>query len=131
ASWEGHDFTGPTARADWYYEVGQDGHSLHSLANPNGADPKFVNPTGPDGILGFSTNADTSSPAQIIDNDSASGFATTGTWTKVTGSGFNNDYLQSTTSADVATYTFGVTPGWYQVAATWPATGNEIGRAHV
>ncbi len=105
ASWEGHDFT---TLADWVYEVGQDKHSVN-------ADPEFIQPAGLDGIPGFSTLPDTSVPAQIIDNDSASGFSSNSDWTLVTGSGYNDDYLQSTTASDVATYTFSVAPGWYQV----------------
>ena len=76
----------------------------HSLA----ADPKFDDPAGPDGVLGFSTAPDTSVPAQIIDNDSTSGFSTNGDWALVTGSGYNNDYLESTSTAGLATYTFNV-----------------------
>ena len=116
--WEGHAFSGATARADWYYELGLDQHSLTS-------DPQLVNPAGPDGILGYSSAPDTTSLSQIIDNDSGSGFSTTGTSASHSGSGFNSDYLASTTAADTATYTFTVTPGWYQVGATWPATSND------
>ena len=112
ASWQGQDFTD---LANWVYEAGFDKHSLS-------ADPQFFDPAGPDGDLGFSTLPDTTAAAQIVDNDSASGFSASGAWTLGSGSGYNNDYLQSTTASDVATYTFSVTPGWYQVGATWPAT---------
>src|SRR5262249_30664652 len=42
--WEGADFT---IRADWFYKLGLDQHSIV-------ADPQFVNPAGPDGMLGYS-----------------------------------------------------------------------------
>ncbi len=54
--WQGRDFT---RRDDWYWETGQDGHSLQ-------ADAQFVNPAGPDGLLGFSRAP--LGPAVIIDN---------------------------------------------------------------
>src|SRR5439155_7492024 len=41
--WEGRDFT---SRADWFYELSLDQHSIS-------ADPLFVNPAGSDGILGY------------------------------------------------------------------------------
>ena len=51
--------TATSVRADWYWETGQDGHSLQ-------ADPRLVNPAGPDGLLGFSRAP--LGPAVIIDN---------------------------------------------------------------
>ena len=48
AQWEGRDFT---SRADWFYELGFDGHSQQ-------LDPLFANPAGVDGILGFSGGID-------------------------------------------------------------------------
>jgi hypothetical protein len=125
ASWEGQDFSGPSARANWYYEVGQDGHSLHSLTAPSGVDPQFVNAAGADNILGFNTGVDPNTPGQLLDDSSSSGFTTTGTWTTVTGSGYGNEVLESTTATDTATYSFAVTPGWYRVSATWPATSGD------
>ncbi len=100
---------------DWFYSVGQDEHSLS-------VDPQFINPAGPNGILGYST-LPTNSPPQIIDDSSTSGFQLTGTWTPETGSGYDSTYDLSNSSdnTDLATYTFtGLTPGLYQVAATWP-----------
>lgn len=40
-----------TNRADWFYELGQDPHSLSS-------DPLFVNPAGPDGKVGYQGGVD-------------------------------------------------------------------------
>ena len=96
---------------DWQYELGFDQHSL-------AADAQFVDPAGLDGILGFSTAPDATAQPQIVDNDSVTGFSTIGAWTTSTGNGYNNDFLQSTAASDMATYTFTVTPGWYQVGAT-------------
>ncbi|HEV3343905.1 MAG TPA: right-handed parallel beta-helix repeat-containing protein, partial [Pirellulales bacterium] len=116
-NWEGRDYSN---RIDWFYELGFDQHSIT-------ADPQFVNPAGPDGILGFSSGPDTTSPAQIVDDSSAGGFGTMGKWTAVMG-GYDGEALESSDApTDTATYTFNVTPGWYQVAATWPATsGNDL-----
>ena len=107
--WQDRDFAD---RAEWYWETGQDGHSLQ-------ADPQFVNPAGPDGLLGFS-NAPIG-PAVIIDNTDA-GFSTTGSWG--TGSGGYADNYRTHGVGDgsaTATWTFtGLVPGtWYQVATTW------------
>ena len=44
-SWAGSEFVG---RTEWYYEAGQDPHSRQD-------DPLFVDPAGPDGILGYDT----------------------------------------------------------------------------
>jgi hypothetical protein len=45
ARWQGRDFT---SLADWFYEVGQDQHSLTS-------DPLFVDPDGADDVLGYAS----------------------------------------------------------------------------
>src|SRR5262249_43560315 len=102
-------------RVDWFYEVGFDSHSLS-------ADPGFVNPAGADGVMGYS-----SAPvgvAQVIDNSSAAGFTTTGTWTRHTDGGIAGDYLTAPAGngTTTATWTFtSLTPGaTYQIAVTWP-----------
>ena len=112
--WEGRDFT---SRADWFYELGLDGHS-------QSVDPQFVNPAGADGLLGFSTEPVV--PAQIVD-DGDPGYSLTGTCTHQTGAGLNADYDSfNYYDSGTATWTItGLTPGqFYQVAATWPADGN-------
>jgi hypothetical protein len=110
--WENQNFM---TLADWSYELAFDSHSI-------AADPRFVNPAGPDGIEGFSTQA--TGAAQILD-DSGSGVATSGSWTKVAGSGYGKEYLSAggfnVSAQDTYTFT-GLAPGrFYQVAATWPA----------
>ncbi len=108
--WEGKDYTN---LVDWSYELGLDMDSTT-------ANPLFVDPNGPDNIMGYSTTPIGS--AQIID-DSGAGFSATGSWTTVTG-GYDNEHLETTTGSgtSVATYTFtGLTPGaTYDLAATWP-----------
>ena len=55
-SWENHPFN---RLIDWSYELGLDRHS-------QSVDPQFVNPAGPDGVLGYSTT--TVGAAQILDD---------------------------------------------------------------
>ena len=64
---------------------------------------------------------------QIIDNGD-SGFATIGSWVSVDSvPGYMNDlhYSNAGSGSDVATLSFDVIPGSYQVAATWYATANR------
>ena len=113
--WQGQTFLTQQA---WFYQIGQDQHSLT-------VDPQFVNPAGPDGVLGFGTTPIGS--AQIIDDSSPSGFATTGTWTKTTTSSADNgEYLTTPTGngSSTATWSFtGLVPGaTYQVSVSWVAS---------
>ncbi len=68
--WENRPFT---RLVDWSYELGLDRHS-------QSVDPQFVNPAGPDGVLGYSTAA--VGAAQIL-NDKAAGFTVSGDWDRV------------------------------------------------
>jgi parallel beta-helix repeat protein len=110
--WENQSFASLPA---WFYELGLDQHSL-------AADPKFVNPAGPDGVLGYSPAAVGS--AQVVDSSASSGFAETGNWSTVTGKGVGGSVATAASGdgSSTATWTFsGLTPGaTYQVAATWP-----------
>ncbi len=72
ASWESASYA---SLASWYYATGLDQHS--QVGNPD-----FVDPAGPDGILGFSSQPGTT---EVMTAGSASGFATTGVWTAYTG----------------------------------------------
>ena len=45
ANWQGQDYA---TRTDWFRALGFDAHG-------QAADPRFVNPAGPDGVLGYST----------------------------------------------------------------------------
>ena len=115
--WEGQSFS---SVADWYYELGLDGHSITS-------EPQFVDPAGPDGIMGYSA-APVGSP-QVIDTSSASGFSTTGSWTVNNGGGYAGSYL-TTPAGDgstTASWTFsGLTPGaTYEIAVSWPTNASE------
>ncbi len=105
-----------STQVDWFYELGQDGHSQT-------ADPLFVDRDGADNVLGFSSQ--TTGPVQYLD-DGQAGFSTTGTWTSQ-GGGYGASSLKAATSGSPqATWTFsGLTPGsYYQLAATWPATAS-------
>jgi hypothetical protein len=57
---------------------------------------------------------------RILDNGD-SGFSTTGEWTPHPDQGYQNDihYSAAGSGADVATWTFAVSPGRYRVSATW------------
>ena len=110
-SWEGHTIS---SLVDWFYELGLDGHSITT-------NPQFVNPTGPDGVAGFSTAA--VGPPVVIDDSSTSGFNDTGSWTQATTGGYLTAAPGDNTAT--ATWTFtGLTPGaTYELAASWPAGG--------
>ena len=59
-------------------------------------------------------------PVQIID-DGGTGYSNpSGDWYSSSGSGYQNDY-SSAYGGGTADWTFTVSPGSYQVAATWPA----------
>jgi hypothetical protein len=120
--WEGDPFP---AYLDWFYSVGQDVHSLN-------VDPGFVDPAGPDGVLGGGVSP--SGPALTLDDSSPGGFQLQGNWNAQTGAGYNGDYQLSdpADSSDLARYTFsGLTPGVYQLAATWPVAGGGLARYRV
>lgn len=72
-------------------------------------------------------------PPQIwtID-DGDTGFASTGDWTSYAPDGYGADllYTQAGNGLDVATWTFpDLTPGQYQVAATWQQFANRVANA--
>ncbi len=69
-------------------------------------------------------------PTQIID-DGDRGFSTVGAWYHYFGLGFEGDlhYSFKGTGLDVASWVFTVTPGRYQVAATWAAHPNRATNA--
>ncbi len=116
AWWEGSQFATQPA---WFFAVGQDRHSLS-------VDPQFVDPAGPDGILGYSTSP-IAGTEQTVDDSSSSGFQLQGSWTLHTGAGYLGTYEESnsSTTPDKATWTFtNLTPGTYEVAVTWPASSN-------
>ena len=113
ASWENVSYT---ALATWYYATGEDQHS--QVGNPD-----FVDPAGPDGILGFSGQSGT---PLVVTAGSASGFSTTGVWTPYTAGtgGAGATALQTAAgSGGTANFAFnGLTPGAvYQVAVNWPS----------
>ena len=63
---------------------------------------------------------------EIIDNGDA-GFSSSGEWTHWLFEGYDGDmhYSVAGTGADTATWTFAVTPGQYEVAATWTTLANR------
>jgi subtilisin family serine protease len=72
----------------------------------------------------------TVSGARVIDNG-ATGFSTAGAWVLFDGQGFQNDldYSAAGNGADVATWTFAVTPGQYRVSTTWSTDPNRATNA--
>ncbi len=111
-SWEGQTIS---SLVDWFYELGLDAHSFTT-------NPRFVNPAGADGVIGFSST--TIGAPVVIDDSSPSGFIDTGSWTHGNNSGFANEYLTAAAGDNtaIASWTFtGLTPGaTYEIAATWP-----------
>jgi hypothetical protein len=85
-------------------------------------------PTNP--TFGFTVSGNVSAtvgPSTIVDDSSASGFATVGTWSPYPNPGYlNGIHFAVGTGADVATWSFNVTPGArYRVSATWFALSNR------
>ncbi len=68
--------------------------------------------------------------SQIIDDGDA-GFNTSGNWYSYSSLGFEDDlhYSFAGTGSDTASWSFTVTPGQYQVAATWAAHANRATNA--
>jgi glucose/arabinose dehydrogenase len=67
---------------------------------------------------------------QVVD-DGAAGFGVVGSWPISGLGGFQGDsrFSQPGTGADVATWSFTVSPGQYRVSATWPAHANRASNA--
>jgi len=77
-------------------------------------------------IGGTVTAAAAPASAQIVDNGEA-GFSTSSGWTQYLNEGYNNDihYSFKGNGSNVATWSFDVTAGQYEVAATWLQSGNR------
>ena len=105
-------------RQDVVLEIGQDRHSRYS-SDLLGS-PRWVAPSGGDGVLGYSSVATAS--AEIVD-DGDSDFATTQPWEMQSG-GHSGDYqrFRATGQSDSATWTFDdLEPGaTYEIAITYP-----------
>jgi hypothetical protein len=118
ADWQGAGFASWT---DWRYETGFDEHGMDN-------DPLLADPDGPDNMLGYVTTP--LGPAVTVD-DGDGRFAAAGSWTSGSG-GNGGDCLYSSVSGtgDTATWTFpGLSPGTYQVAATWAGSSSNSGSA--
>jgi subtilisin family serine protease len=66
-------------------------------------------------------------PPQILD-DGDPGYSKTGTWTRYTGAGYNNDldYKAKGTGASAASWTFSLaSPGEYRISTTWLPHSNR------
>jgi hypothetical protein len=85
----------------------------------------FANTDGDENPFNF-TISGTVAATQIIDNGDA-GFATIGSWLPFTGQGLNNDvqYATGGGGSQIASWTFAVTPGQYQLAITWSPDPNR------
>nr|WP_161501480.1 right-handed parallel beta-helix repeat-containing protein [Rhodopirellula sp. SM50] len=102
AGWQGYGYF--DSLVDYSLEIGQD-------RNSNEGDPRFVDPDGQDGILGWDAS-DVGDAISIDDGDV--GFSTTGTW-EVYNAHTGGDQLR-TSEAGTATWTFtDLEPGYYKV----------------
>ena len=105
--------------SEWYYQLGLEQHGQLG-------DPQFVQPAGPDGILGFSTVPIGS--ATIID-DGGAGYSETGSWTTIAG-GYGNGSHRATHRllhrCDGDLHVLRLDGGFVSIksAASWPAGGN-------
>src|SRR5262249_33740532 len=82
-------------------------------------------------VTGTVTALPTLPPVQIVDDGDPTGFMTVGSWTAWAGMGYHGNIHQGVagTGSDIATWTFPVAPGTYQVAATWAAHPNRATNA--
>jgi subtilisin family serine protease len=93
----------------------------------------FANTDSDENPFNFSISA--SALAVMIVDDGATGFATAGSWTPLSGSaaggGYQNDYMFSAAGSgtDTASWTFPVAPGRYRVSATWLPHSNRATNA--
>jgi hypothetical protein len=109
--------------------IADDSVAYHVLIEPiTSADPSYNGLNPPDVSL---INLDNEKPTvQIIDNGSR-GFAAAKVWVYYTASGYQSDihFSAKGTGLDVATWTFDVDPGQYQVSATWSVCWNHATNA--
>ncbi len=102
--WEGKTFT---SRADWFYELGLDEHSIVT-------DPVFVDPDGADDVPGLEKT--------VLDNSDAA-FSTLGNWTEVfdAAAGGGSYLLRDNGDNGTATWDFtGLANGKYLLYGEWP-----------
>ncbi len=111
--WEGQSYTSLTS---WILELNQDHHSIST-------NPQFVNPAGPNGVLGYSTTG----TGSILPGGSPT---LTGAWTKTTSnsSSWFNATATAGTGSSTATWTIsGLTPGaTYQISTAWQALTTRV-----
>jgi hypothetical protein len=90
-----------------------------AVATPSSQPPPSPTPTTTPSPT--PTTSTTTSSNAAIANDATAAFASAGAWTKLTGVGYSNNAQWSAAgSGTTATWTFsGLTPGQYQIAATW------------
>ena len=79
------------------------------------------------GSAGITISAQPPQPITQIIDDGESGYSRTGSWTDFAGQGRDNDldYSEADTGADLATWSFTVTPARYRVSATWNPFSNR------
>ena len=107
ANWAGTPFD---SLADWFYELGQDGHSQRT-------DPLLVDIDGPDDLLGYSRTP--IGPAIILDDEDP-GVTLHGSWTENETGGYQGDYWRADSVSSTGTWEFtGLVPGTYEIATTW------------
>jgi hypothetical protein len=102
-------------------------YSLTLTAAGSGITDKAGNPLTADASAAWQVV-----PAPTIIDDGAAGFTTVGSWKVTNGQGFQSDFRSNNagTGSRTATWTFtGLTPGTYQVSATWVAAGNRATNA--
>ena len=117
------------ARRSALHHLPGDPRALRRLSSPSGtlsfgtSDPNFSSYS-----FTISGTVQSVSSTQIIDNSSSQGFGTVGSWTTANNQGYDGTVTHYAAAghlgSSVATWTFTVAPGQYQVAATWTIYAN-------
>ncbi len=100
-----------------------------AAADTSSGEVSFANTDGDENPFNI-TISGTAAATRIIDNGDE-GFSTVGTWHPFTGQGLNNDvqYAAGGGGSQIASWSFPVAAGQYQVAVTWTTHANRATNA--
>ncbi len=129
----GFSVTPPTALGTLAAGGGQATFTVQLTAVAAGSfsgDVSFDHSDGDENPFNFPIAAQVTDTVRIMDNGDP-GFAATSAWAAFPGQGLGNDvhFVGAGNGSQVAAWTFAVTPGQYQAAATWTTHANRATNA--